>query len=104
MKTHLYLGALLFLCPLSNAQDHPHPRQHGVHPPHHENGERQRGPRMHRGGPRPGDLGANPAEIGAEGIVWYPILADGIREAQRSNRPIFFMAAASQCNGVPGVF
>jgi len=31
-------------------------------------------------------------------------LEDGISEAKRMNRPILFMAAASQCGGVPGVF
>ncbi len=31
-------------------------------------------------------------------------LEDGLAEAKRTNRPIFFMAVASQCGGVPGVF
>jgi len=41
---------------------------------------------------------------GAQGIVWYPVLEDGVAEAKRSNRPMLFMAAASQCDGVSGVF
>lgn len=56
------------------------------------------------GGPRPNDLGASSLELGAAAIAWYPRLEDGMAEAKRTNRPIIFMAAASQCGGVPGVF
>ncbi len=55
-------------------------------------------------GPRPEDLGATPADLGSPGIVWYPVLEDGLKEAARSNRPILFMAVASQCSGISGVF
>ena len=43
-------------------------------------------------------------DIGQAGIAWYPKLEDGLAEAKRLNKPIMFMAAASQCGGVPGVF
>ncbi len=56
------------------------------------------------GGPRPTELGATPLDLGEPGIAWYGRLEDGKAEAKRSNRPILFMAAASQCGGVPGVF
>lgn len=46
----------------------------------------------------------NPQEIGAEGVAWYSTWDTGLAEAKRSNRPIFFMSAAAQCSGVPGVF
>ncbi|MDG1670561.1 MAG: hypothetical protein P8H96_06825 [Akkermansiaceae bacterium] len=55
-------------------------------------------------GPRPHEIAESPAEIGSSGFVWYPILEDGLAEAKRSKRPIFFMAAASQCSGISGVF
>ena len=50
------------------------------------------------------DIGASPLDLGEPGIAWYPKLEDGLAEAKRTNRPILFMAVASQCNGVPGVF
>ena len=56
------------------------------------------------GGPRPNDLGESGLGLGEAAIVWYPRLEDGLAEAKRTNRPIIFMAAASQCGGVPGVF
>ena len=60
--------------------------------------------RRRAGGPRPNDLGESPLDIGQAGIAWYPKLEDGLAEAKRLNKPIMFMAAASQCGGVPGVF
>ena len=55
-------------------------------------------------GPRPTDLGASPQEIGAAGVAWYTTWDTALAEAKRSNRPIFFMAAAATCNGISGVF
>jgi len=55
-------------------------------------------------GPRPHEIAESPAEIGSSGFVWYPILEDGLAEAKRSKRPILFMAVASQCGGISGVF
>ena len=60
--------------------------------------------RRRAGGPRPNDLGESLLDLGEPGIAWYPRLEDGITEAKRMNRPILFMAVASQCGGVPGVF
>lgn len=62
------------------------------------------GPGGGGGGPRPEQLGETPADLGSAGIAWYPILADGLAEAKRTNKPIMFMAVASQCGGVSGVF
>ena len=56
------------------------------------------------GGPRPEELGESDLDIGEAAIAWYPRMKDGIAEAKRTNRPIIFMAVASQCGGVPGVF
>ncbi|MEM9080575.1 MAG: hypothetical protein AAGC74_07795 [Verrucomicrobiota bacterium] len=56
------------------------------------------------GGPRPDDLGASPQPIGDPGIHWYTTWETAQAEAKRSNRPIFFMAAAATCNGISGVF
>ncbi len=56
------------------------------------------------GGPRPNDFGEVGRGLGESGITWYGRLDTALAEAKRSNRPILFMAAASQCNGVPGVF
>ena len=55
-------------------------------------------------GPRPDELGASPHPIGAEGVVWYSTWDSALAEAKRSNRPIFFMAAAHQCGSVSGTF
>jgi hypothetical protein len=55
-------------------------------------------------GPRPSDLGASPQPIGDPGIAWYTTWDTALAEAKRSNRPIFFMAAAATCSGISGVF
>ena len=46
----------------------------------------------------------NKQAIGDAGIAWYTTWETGLAEAKRSNRPIFFMSAATACSGVPGVF
>lgn len=46
----------------------------------------------------------NPQPIGEQGVAWYVTWDTALAEAKRSNRPIFFMSAAAQCSGVPGVF
>ena len=58
----------------------------------------QRGP-MSRGG-----FQVSPLGIGEASIAWYTTLETGRKEAVRSNRPIMFVAAATQCLGIPGVF
>ena len=55
-------------------------------------------------GPRPNDLGASPQAIGEAGVAWYTTWDTAVEEATRSNRPIFFMAAAATCHGISGVF
>lgn len=55
-------------------------------------------------GPRPNELGESDLPLGDPGIAWYPELAPGLAEAKRSNKPILFMAVASQCSGISGVF
>jgi len=55
-------------------------------------------------GPRPTDLGASPQPIGESGVAWYTTWETALAEAKRSNRPIFFMAAAATCSGISGVF
>ncbi len=57
-----------------------------------------------KGGPKPTDIGTGPQAIGAEGIMWYTTWDTALAEATRSNRPIFFMAAAATCSGISGVF
>ena len=56
------------------------------------------------GGPRPDDLGASNLDLGEPGIAWYTTWETAYEEAQRSNRPIFFESAATQCSGISGVF
>lgn len=55
-------------------------------------------------GPRPTDIGASEQAMGTPGVVWYSTWDTALAEAQRSQRPIFFMAAAAQCDGISGVF
>ena len=54
--------------------------------------------------PRPADIGKSPLDLGDAGIAWYTTWDTGKAEAERSGRPILFMAAATQCSGVSGVF
>ena len=56
------------------------------------------------GGPKPEDLTSMPQAIGEPGPAWYTTWDTALEEAKRSNRPIFFMAAAATCNGISGVF
>jgi hypothetical protein len=55
-------------------------------------------------GPRPTDIAASPQPVGDAGVMWYTTWDTALAEAQRSNRPIFFMAAAATCSGISGVF
>ena len=52
----------------------------------------------------PTDVPANPQPVGESGVAWYTTWETGLEEAKRSNRPIFFMSAATTCSGIPGVF
>ena len=58
----------------------------------------------HAQGPRPIDIGASQQEMGTAGVMWYATWDSALAEAKRSQRPIFFMAAAAQCDGISGVF
>jgi hypothetical protein len=55
-------------------------------------------------GPRPSDIANSPQAVGEAGIMWYTTWDTARAEAARSNRPIFFMAAAATCSGISGVF
>lgn len=55
-------------------------------------------------GARPTDIGASPQPVGDAGVAWYTTVDTALAEAKRSNRPIFFMAAAATCSGISGVF
>lgn len=48
-------------------------------------------------------IGSAPAAEGPK-IAWYGTLKDGLAEAKRSNRPIFLVSAAPQCQNVPGMW
>ncbi|MEM1293725.1 MAG: SHD1 domain-containing protein [Verrucomicrobiota bacterium] len=52
------------------------------------------------------ELESGPAEATdpLTGIAWYSSVEPAFAEAKRSDRPIMFMAAATQCSGVPGIF
>lgn len=67
-------------------------------------GNRGSGRRGGQGGSRLKAVDANPQDVGDEGVFWYVTWETAVAEAQRSNRPIFFMSAAAQCSGVSGVF
>jgi len=58
----------------------------------------------HAQGPRPIDIGASQQKMGTAGVMWYATWDTALAEAERSQRPIFFMAAAAQCDGISGVF
>jgi hypothetical protein len=55
-------------------------------------------------GPRPSDLGVSNLDLGEPGIAWYTTWESGQDEAKRSGRPIMFVAAATQCKGISGVY
>lgn len=57
-----------------------------------------------QGGPRPSELGTSDLNPGEPGIAWYTTWESALAEAKRSGRPIIFVAAATQCHGVSGVF
>ncbi|WP_435892821.1 hypothetical protein [Oceaniferula spumae] len=58
----------------------------------------------HAQGPRPTDIGASQQQMGSPGVMWYATWDTALAEAKRSQRPILFMAAAAQCDGISGVF
>jgi hypothetical protein len=54
--------------------------------------------------PRLEAVGSSGLDLGQPGIAWYATWETGEAEAKRSGRPIMFVAAATQCGGVSGVF
>jgi len=44
------------------------------------------------------------SEVSAAEIAWYATLESGLREAQRTGRPILLVSGAPHCAGVPGVW
>lgn len=96
-KLPLLLASLLLIPAVSNAQRRPGPPPGRPGP-----GGPEGGPP--RGGPRPEQLGESEADLGSSGIVWYPILEDGLAEAKRTGKPILFMSVSSSCSGISGVF
>ena len=38
------------------------------------------------------------------GIAWFGVLKDGLKEAKRTGKPIMFLTAAPQCDGIPGMW
>ena len=106
MKTKLTLPATLLLFAANLALAAPQDQEERPHAPEFaEPAARDDRPRRStRTGARPTDIGASPLDLGAPGIAWYGRLDTALAEARRSNRPIMFMSAASQCGGVPGVF
>lgn len=54
--------------------------------------------------PRLAQVGMSDLDVGEAGIAWYTTWETAEAEAARSGRPIMFVAAATQCGGVSGVF
>lgn len=58
--------------------------------------------------PRDGDRPPQDKEVqaapAAGGIQWFATLDSGLREAQRTGRPILFLSAAPHCAGVSGIW
>lgn len=49
-------------------------------------------------------VGSSDLDVGEAGIAWYTTWETAQAEGIRSGRPIIFVAAATQCGGVSGVF
>ena len=90
------MGLMLIFGSISEAQ-----KQNGKVRDRQSGKQKQGETPSHRGD----GIGAeNPLAIGDSGVAWYTTWTTGLAEAKRSNRPIFFMSAATTCGGVPGVF
>lgn len=79
-------------------------------PPPPGGGEGHRPPPPHEGGRRGGPPRGGGAPEGEQsapetaGIAWFGTWEAALAEAKRTKRPILFMSAAPQCQGVPGVW
>lgn len=77
--------------------DDDRPRGKGKKGPPNE--DRGRGEKK---GPPPPPPGPDDANDG--GIQWFGTLDRGLQEAQRTGRPILFLAAAPHCGGISGIW
>lgn len=69
----------------------------------------QGGPGGPGGRPNPGSRPGSRPSPGAykpasQGIQWFATLDSGLREAQRTGKPILLLSAAPHCGGVPGIW
>lgn len=55
-------------------------------------------------GPPPFAPSDEPMSRPLHGIQWFPTWESGLREAQRTGRPILFVSAAPHCAGVSGMW
>ena len=72
--------------------DRPRPEQPQPDRPQPDRPQRERGPL---------EVHAPPATAG---VAWFGTWEGALAEARRTARPILFMSAAPQCQGVPGVW
>jgi len=104
------IGILLLGYTVSDAQQNDKPRGNVNMPRGNMNftprrpGQGNQQPARGGGGGGAMDVPPNEQAIGDSGIAWYTTWETGLAEAKRSNRPIFFMSAATVCSGVSGVF
>ena len=101
------IGILLFGSTIADAQQNGAARGNpnaprGMNPNQRQPGQARQQPV--RGGGGAMDVPPNEQAIGDSGVAWYTTWETGLAEAKRSNRPIFFMSAATVCSGVSGVF
>lgn len=58
-----------------------------------------------KGGKRPDDKELNqPVTMPEAGIQWFATLESGLKEANRTNRPILLVAGTPHCAGVSGIW
>jgi hypothetical protein len=72
--------------------DRPRPEQPQPDRPQPDRPQREQGPL---------EVHAPPATAG---VAWFGTWEGALAEARRTARPILFMSAAPQCQGVPGVW
>jgi len=54
--------------------------------------------------PEPPDDRQSLQDVKSQAIQWFATWQSGLKEAQRSGRPILLVSAAPHCAGVPGVW
>ena len=60
-------------------------------------------PAQGRGGQAFGGSAPGSKEV-VSGIAWFGVLKDGLKEAKRTGKPVMFLTAAPQCDGIPGMW